>query len=458
MIERIQEDRTALLLAVGLGGLVAVFLLFQPPLQAGLVFVGIGVFILALFNRQVTLYLMIPAMALSPDIPLLGIPIRAEDVIMVPLAAGWLVHLSVFKARRQTSLDRLMMAYFLVAVVATLWGGYMDTAHLFTAEKQISAPFHLLKRLEFVLIFFIMADALGSLKEVRLFTYILIGSMAAMSIYSLQQFLANRLIALGPGVEGHEAGVASMIAVPLAVSLIPAAGRPAKLLLGALILFSLMVLPLSLGRNFLAVTGLMLLYVGLFQRQRWVLLLPIFLILSLYLYPSHVVERAVSVKNLVTGDVTNKQDTPVPLFIARAVAPARHGGEAFEKSPVLGLGMASVPLGAIDNEYSVQLVYTGFVGLAIFLMLGVRLFRLTKESAAAARDPLDVGLTRGFLLVLVGYGFYSLFGSSISPTHTGEFFFVIAALVAALHRSLVRSSEEIQHGRPGLDLPRLTGD
>ena len=452
MIERIQEDRTPLLLAAGLGGLVAASLLFQAPVQAGLVFVGIGVFVLALFNRQVILYLMIPAMALSPDVPLLGIPIRAEDLLIVPLAAGWLVHLSVFNGRRQTALDGLMMAYFLVAVVATLWGGYMDTAHLFTAEKQISAPFHLLKRLEFVLIFFIMADALGSVKEVRLFTYILIGSMAAMNIFSLQQFLANGLIALGPGVEGHEAGVAAMVTVPLAVSLIPAARLPAKLMLGAFILFSLIVLPLSLGRNFLAVTGLLLLYVGLFQRQRWVLLLPIFLVLSLALYPSHVVERAVSVKNLVTGDVTNKQDTPVPLFIARAIPPARHAGEAFETSPVLGLGMASMPLGFIDNEYSVQLVYTGLVGLAIFLMLGVRLFRLSKESAAAARDPLDVGLTRGFPLVLVGYAFISFFGSSISPTHTGEFFFVIAALVGALHRSLVQSPKSIHDAPPALIL------
>lgn len=455
MIEGIQEDRTPLLLAAVLGALVAASLLVQAPLQVGLAVVGVGIFMLALFNRRIALYLMIAAMALSPDVPLAGIPVRAEDLLMVPLAAGWLAHLTVFKERRPTALDRLMMAYFLVGLIATLWGGYIDTAHLFTAEKQTSAPFHLLKRLEFVLIFFILADALSTREEVHRVTYILIGSMAAMNVYSLQQFLTNGLIALGPGVEGHEAGVASMVTVPLAVSLIPAVGRPGKLLLGALIVFSLAVLPLSLGRNFLAVTGLILLYVGLFQRQRWVLMLPIVLVLSLYLYPSHVVDRALSVKNLVTGDKTYRQDTPVPLFIARAVAPAQHGGETLQKSPLLGRGMASVPLGFIDNEYTVQFVYTGFVGLGVFLLLGVRLFRMAKETVAAARAPLDVGLAKGWLLVLVSYAFYSTFASSVSPTHTGVFFFVIAALVAAMHRSLVRSPEEMPRDRPELDSARL---
>ncbi len=420
--------------------------------QIFLVCVGVGVFLLAFFNRQATLYLIILAMALSPDISIFDIPARAEDLLMAPLAAGWLAHLSVFKDRRRTPLDGLLMAYFAVGVLATLWGAYIGTAHLFTADKDTSAPFHLLKRLEFVLIFLIMADALGTLKEVRRFTYVMIASMVALNVYAFQQFLANGSMALGPrGVTGHEAGVASLIAVPMALSLIPAARPPAKLLLGALVLFSLAVLPLSLGRNFLAVLGLILLYLGVFQRQRWVLVLPIVFLLGLNLYPSHVAQRVLSLQQAVQEDIPNRQDPRGALVVARASAPGFFGGLAIARSPVLGFGLASKPLGNIDSEYGVQLVYTGLVGLAIFLILGVRLIRLAKEIIVAARDPIDVGMARGFQLVVAAYALYSVFASSISPTHTGEFFFVTVALLATLHRSVVGSFVEIRHNRPEFD-------
>ena len=88
--------------------------------------------------------------ALSPDIPFLKIPVRIEDLLMVPLAAGWLAHLCAFRERQRTSLDRLVVAYFLVGLLATAWGGYLGTVHFSELSKEAGASFHLLKRLEFV--------------------------------------------------------------------------------------------------------------------------------------------------------------------------------------------------------------------------------------------------------------------------------------------------------------------
>jgi len=239
------------------------------------------------------------------------------------------------------------------------------------------------------------------------------------------------------GISGHEAGVASMIAVPMALSLIPVARPSVKVVLAAAALFSMAVLPLSLGRNFLVVTVLILLYVGVFQRQRWVLALPVLLVLSLLLYPSHVRDRIFSIEHLVKADISGEQDEPEALLLSRARAPIYYASLALGESPLFGLGVASVPLGFIDSEYSAQITYTGVVGLVIFLLLWGRTMKLAKQVVHAARDLESVCIAKGFQLVLVAYAYYGFFASSISPTHTGSFYFVIIGLIVVLHLSLI---------------------
>ncbi len=436
MIERAEANTTPLLLTVGLGGLIAVSLLLQPPFQGAIVFVAVGAFVLAFFNRRIALYVIVPAMALSPDLPVLGIPVRAEDLLMIALAAGWLAHLCVSKDRQRTSLDNLLVAYFLVGLVATLWGGFQGSVNLFTTDKGLSAPFHLLKRLEFVLLFFIIADTLRTPGEARGFAYGLIASMTVFNIYSLVNYRLNRIAAVGPlGISGfHEAGVASMIAVPFAISLIPACKLPVRFLVGAVLALSLLVLPLTLGRSFIAITVLILLYVGLF-RQRWVLLVPALMFLGLSLYPSNVTNRIITLQHVLKQDFVAEYEDEVGVRF-RTAPPLKFATEALAYSPILGFGMASVSLGEIDSEYGSQLYYTGLVGLGILLLLGLRALRMATEVAAAARDPVDAALARGCQLALMGYAAYSVFGASVSTTHIGGFFFAIVGLIAVLHRSL----------------------
>lgn len=433
MIERAAGDNASPLLAVGLGCLIATLLVLRLPIQGGVAFLGAAIAILVFFNRRAALYCIIPAMGLSPEIPLFGVPVGVDDLLMVPLVAGWLAHLCVFKGRQRTPFDRVMVAYFLVGVLATLWGARIGTAH-WTLDKEISSPFHLLKRLEFVLLFFILADTLSTADEARHFAYVLIATMVGVNLFGLVSFLSNHVIALRPGVEAHEAGIAPMIAAPLALSLIPASKPSAKLFLGTIVLLSMAVLPLTQGRNFVATTTLIFLYVALFQ-QRWALaLLPVFLI-GLYFYPPSITGRLLSFQYAFHPGPEAVQANAAAL--AYRVDPIRYWGPIIlAYSPMLGFGLASLPLNFIDSEYGVQLVYTGLVGVAVFLLFGVYLIRLAKRAMIAARSTLDAGLARGFHLVLVAYAIYSIFASSISPTHTGGFLFVIAGLIAVLHRSL----------------------
>jgi len=443
-------NRTPLLLAAGLGALIAVAVVLAPPLQVGLAFLSTGVAILAFFNRRIALYLIIPALTLSPDISAFGVPARLEDFLMVPLTIGWLAKLCVFRERERTPLDRLLLAYLLVGVAATLWGGYLGTAHLFTADKYVSSSFHLFKRVEFVLLFFIMADTLRTPAEVQRCTYILMASMVGLSAFGLSQFLSNGYIAQGPqGSPGHEPGLASMLNVVLALALLPSARSSARLLLSAVILFSIAVLPLSLGRNFLVATMLVSLYVGLFQ-QRWVLaFLTAPWVIGLALYPGHVLQRLGTLAHLssFTHEYGTQAVQGASVFY-RLQAPETFSLLALGRSPILGFGPGSVPLGFIDSEFVIQIFYTGLVGLAIFLLLTTRLFGLTRRTLEVARDPIYVGLVRSFQLALASYMISSIFNASLSATRTGGPFFVIAGLIAVLYRSLTQSTGEASSGAP----------
>ena len=445
MAARLDADRTAILFALGLGGLLAVFLAVQPPLQGSLVLLAVGGALFALFNPRATLYLVIPAMSLSPDIPLHGLALRLEDVLMVPLTAGWFARRCVGERRWKTSLDGLLIAYLVVGVAATCWGGYLGTANFSTVDKYTSSPFHLFKRLEFVLLFFIVTDTLRRPVEVRHVTYVLMASLIGLETFGLLTFLSNKAIAAAPaGAPGHEPGLASMVNIALALSLFPAARGPAKLLLAGVILFSLAVLPLTLGRNYIVTSLLIILYVGLF-RQPWILvLLPLPWLLGTYFYAPHVVERVLTLQNALAPDITGAQSGGASL-LSRSTAPSEYALLTLRYSPLLGYGLGSIALGAIDSEYVTQLAYTGLVGLVVFALFGARLLRLTAQTARLASNPLDAALAQGFQLVFIAYAIHSIFSASISSIRGGGFLFIIVGLLAVLHRSLMRSAEEPQY-------------
>ncbi len=410
---------------------------------------GVLVAMLALLARRAAIYLILPAIALSPEIRLGGLAVRIEDLLMVPLAAGWLIHLCVFKDRQRTPLDRLLIAYVLAALAGSVWGAYLGTAHFLTLDKYISAPFHLLKRIEFVLLFFIVTDTLRSVDEIRRYTYMMVASLLALSAFSLVAFLTNRAIALAPaGAPIHEPGLASVLTIALAVSLIPVARPPARALLGALILFSLVVLPLSLGRNFLATAVVLLLYVGVTQ-QRWILLsLPVPWLIGLLFYPEQVVRRVLTFQHALAPDITGSASQGASL-LSRVQSPLRYAVIALGHSPLFGFGLGSVPLGFMDSEYTTQLTYTGLIGFTVFLLVGIRLFEMARRAIAAAPDPFSAALARGLRFVLAAYALYSVFSPSISAARAGGLFFVAIALLAALHRAVVREEAPAGLARPG---------
>jgi hypothetical protein len=438
----------AVYVTVGLAALVGFIALVLEEPRAGVAGVGLAVALVAALNPRVAIALIIPAIAVSPELPL-PLRLKAEDVLMVPLAAGWIAKLLATREREGSPLDRPLWVYFGAAIVGSAWGAYSGylsmSGNLLTLDQYRSTPLHVIKRLEFVLLYLIIVDSVRTKQQVKNYIYLMMAGMLALAYYGASTVFGGSHIALAPeGAPIHEPAIASMLNIALGLSLLPASRGPGRLAILGLLLFSVYTLPLSLGRNFMIATAVVVAYIGLFH-QRWVVgLIPIALFIGGTILPDRVVDRFTTLTGAFQLDPTGEA-TGGASVLSRLVPPATRGLLAFGYSPFFGFGLAAVPLGFIDSEYATQLVYTGLLGVAAFLAVVVTLVRTaraTRVAAEALADPLYLWLARGFQCCLLAYGTFSVFSPSISASRAGGFFFVLVGLMSVLHRTLARELAE----------------
>jgi hypothetical protein len=396
---------------------------------------------LALLSPKAALLVLLPVVALAGEMQVGGVLLRPDDLMLTILVVSWLLRRMTEK-RAGTPLDRMLWAYVIVGVVATLWGAAIGTADLRALHQYSASGLHMVKRLQFVIYFFVLTDTLKSVDDVRRMVYVFMASLAGLSAFSMSKF-REAGIALAPvGAAIHEPGLAAMLNVALALGLLVASKRFAtSLVSGALLLGSLWVLPFSLGRNFILSTLAMLGLVATSRKRALLLVLPIGWLLAPLVLPDDVLARALSIRYAFT-------QTPPPgvpgagIYVPDRLNPGlRWGGQVLMSSPLFGWGLGSVPLGSLDSEYANQFVATGAVGFLVFALLVRRIWRLARETyrAAVAQDSGALPFVAGLQHCLLGYALYSIFSPSISAARAGAFFFTVLGLLAVLHRELVQA-------------------
>ncbi len=393
---------------------------------------------LALLSPKAALFVLLPTIALAPEIQVGAVLLRPDDLMLTVLLLSW--GLRRLGTRREgTPLDRPLWIYFAVGLVATLWGAAIGTADLQSLNQYSASGLHVVKRLQFVLYFLLLTDTLRSLADVRRFTYLFMASLAALSVYAIGRFHETG-IALAPiGAAIHEPGLAAMLNVALALGLLVASRRVAtSVVSGSVLMGSLWVLPFSLGRNFIVSTLAMLGMVAFSRKRALLLLLPVAWLIAPLVLPESVLARLVSVSLAFTESPVGRL-AGASVYIPSRLAPgATYGQEVLESSPLLGWGLGSVPLGSTDNEYAGQFVATGIVGFVAFVWLMVRILRMTRETyqAAKAQQSPALQFVAGLQHGLLGYALYSIFSPSISAARAGAFFFTLLGLLVVLRREL----------------------
>lgn len=407
---------------------------------------GLGIAAAAFIDLRITLLAMIPAIVLLPELPL-TLPLRTEDLLMVPLAGAWIGRLALGRDRLPaTPLNAPLLALIFVELIALLWGAYRGTASL--SAQLYSSGFFFLKTVEVTFLYFIVISAVRTRRDVRLFAAVLCSAAAALGVWGVIEHRGHQVGEAIVGPTGH--GGYSLLGLTLVVLLATLVGlfltqrdRRGRWLL------ALAALPVAYALTF---TFSRQSYVGaaaamvtlIWVRDRRLLVPAVILAMSIpVVAPQVVQERALSI---VAG--TPDPASGISPYSTRIHAVQRRLPEVLTQSPLLGLGLAALPPGFLDNQYLLTLYYTGIVGLAVFLWLLWRALT-TAYRAYQRAGPRLKGLPLAWLAATVGLALAGLAGSPFVAVRVRQVYWVLAGLAVAamlLARTEAEPAEQVTAG------------
>ena len=426
-VGRIPREAVLAFLAAGIA-LFAGLAVARLGVMAVIGLVGLGIAAAAFIDLRITLLAMIPAIVLLPELPL-ALPLRTEDLLMVPLAAAWIGRLALGRDRfPSTPLNAPLLALIFVELIALLWGAYRGTTSL--SAQLYSAGFFFLKTVEVTFLFFIVLSAVRTRRDVRVFATMLCTAAAVLGVWGVVERGQRQLGEAIVGPTGH--GGYSLLGLTFVVLLATLASlfltqrdRRVKWLL------ALAALPVAYSLTF---TFSRQSYVGaaaavaaiIWVRDRRLFIPAVILAMSIPLVAPEVVqERAMSI---FAG--TPDRGSRVSPYSTRIHAVQRRLPEVLTQSPVFGLGLAAVPPGYLDNQYLLTLYYTGVVGLAVFLWLLWRALT-TAYTAYQRAGPRLKGLPLAWLAATVGLALAGLAGSPFVAIRVRQVYWVLAGLAVA---------------------------
>jgi hypothetical protein len=389
--------------------------------------IGLGLAAAAFIDLRITLLAIVPAMVLLPELPL-ALPLRTEDLLLAPLAAAWLTRLALgYESLPKTPLNRPLFAIVIVELAAVLWGVYRGTAGI--SPVLYSSTFFFLKTVEVTLMYFIVISAVRSERDLRLFTYVFCAAGVALGIWGMFERSAGTGEAItGPAGHGGYSllGLTFVVLLAVLASLfLTQRSRLPRLLLAlaaAPVAYSLL---FTFSRQSY-VGGAAAIAAIVWVRSRRLIIPALLLALALpVVVPEVVQERAESI-------VTNVRD---PLTGARPYATRLHAirerlPEVLYQSPLMGLGLAALPPGFLDNQYLLTIYYTGIIGLAVFLWLLWSAIRVS-YSAYGSLEGESRGLALAWLAATVGLAVAGLAGSPFVAVRVRQVYWFLAALVVA---------------------------
>ncbi len=411
--------------------------------------VGTSVAVATFLDLRITLFFIVPAMVILPELPF-GLPIRTEDLLMVPLTVAWLILLAVGRVRvPQTPMNRVLFALIFVEAVATLLGAMQGSAGF--SVQLYGGTFFLLKTIEVTFLFLITISVIEDERDLRLFTLLFLASGAVLGGWGILQ---RGEVGEGAGVYGPEGETGySLLGLTYVVLLAASAGLVLVLKKGrqrttflALALPVALALPFTLSRqSYVGAVVAFMVLVWVWDRR---LIVPLILASTVvpFVAPSVVQERFVS---MLPGQVDPRFGTNP--YATRANALRSRVPEVLTESPFLGFGLAAIPPGFLDNQYLLTLYYTGLIGLAVFIWVLVRAGRVSFRLMNRVRDGPTRGLALGWMAATLGLALAGLAGNPFVAIRVRQSYWFLAALALAGAKVAARRARENGAPEPAPD-------
>ncbi len=399
---------------------------------------------ISFFELRVGLAVLLLAIGLSPEFTLLGVPnIRYEDMILPLILTVWASRHVLTRAwLRPTDLKIPLLLIVFVSLLSSL------NNHLYSGLNLLTAVFHFGKSTEYYLIFLIVLNTLRSGADIRGFISLMLLASLLVGIYGIAQWSIHGGAAgyRVPGPIGETANILGgyyVFHICLAIGLLSRARPSARPLL--LLYIALMLIPvgLTLSRTSFVALIIGIVTIGIVSRSM-AIVWPLALLLLLGVFvPESVTDRFETIAGVFTGHV--------PSSWGARVSGWQHLVPVALERPLFGHGIGSRSLGAIDNEYVLQLYSLGIVGLGAFLWLISRCLRTSMRVwRLETRDHWVQGFALGYLGGTVALLAHSIAATTFTTIRTTEpFFFATGILYLCWNRLQARRREEWQEERYG---------
>lgn len=391
--------------------------------------------------------------ALSPRI---GTNFRLTDFITPVMLLSW--GGLVLRGQRPTFRTPVTVPILLVSLLmigSTLYGLGIGMIPNYMASVYIIG-----KRLEYFAIFFLALNVIHHRGWARATIAIfLLGALAAamISLASAQvdtDVHARRAVGLDEANYNTFAGFLT-IAVGLSLAgALQAKNRILRPLLAVLALILIGAMLKSYSREGYVILAVALIMLGVLRYRILLPILGVFAVLSPWILPKSVIERAVDtitqVKEYNQGDVGGNS------LSARLAAWNWRLSEWFAKSPIVGTGVGSIEL-SVDNEYVLRMCEGGVLGLLAFLLLLASLWRFLARTARSLKGTELEPFAYGFLAAFVALIVQGTVAATFTTIRTMEPFWVIAGLLGGAVLAEAARAAETQANASAVRLPHGAG-
>jgi hypothetical protein len=427
-----------LCIAVGMAGLPAVILgivmarygLHGPwvrALAALTVYVNV---VVVLRDLRYGLALFIVAAGLSPKLPGLYDNLRVEDMVFVLVFGVW--SLKALQQGRIPMVQSPIVLPFLIltlmSVVSTVWGGSLGLIPDLKYSLFLQA-----KRIEYFLIFWVVATTVRSEAWLRLLTILFVVSGALAALYGLNQATNDQFLTvtdkrvMGPDGENYNT-LSGYLVVCIGAGLAVITGfrhRRTQVLLAVCTALAGLALLLSYSREgYVMLVGTLLVF-G-FTRHRLILLGAGLALIAALVVAEPVRQNAGDTIALIHG--AQHGDVGSNSLTARYRGWEYRWDGWFTKQPVIGNGVGAVSL-TVDNEYLLRACEGGVVGFLLFLWWLLAVWRQIRSLHTGPAFPrlLAIGSAAGFMGLII----QAFVAASFTTIRTMEPFWFLLGLLSA---------------------------
>lgn len=383
---------------------------------------------------------MLPfAILLSPEFGAGVVRLRVEDVLLPLVLLGWVVHVAgTREGWARTPVSGLVLVLLLSGLVSTSLGILRGTM-----PQPPLGFFFLFKRIEYLLLFFLALQVARDRRWGRWMVAALLVGFAVTALVGLQQRLTFGPEFIVSGVRpGERATFAAVLVFLASVCLGMAVTlRPWWQRVGLLVVALVAAVPLLYTYSRGAYVGMVaaLAFLGLRRSRALLVALALLVVFASAILPAEVQERASSVAVVFGAPERTTQSWAARLGAWHMVV-----GQMVSQ-PLVGYGMGALPLGWIDNELIKELYYGGVVGLALYVLVLVGLWRMGAEVARRAPEAWMRAFGWGFLGGFVGAMVQGITATNLTAIRSAGVFWLTAGVVAGLY---VASRETGAEERP----------